>query len=83
MTEEILTVNKDMFLDCIRALSVFIDNSSDSFQNIKTSKDLPPDTRRVILKVLRSNIESVSAVMLALEASMTHPQQINDLKLVN
>ena len=70
MTEEIIAVDKHIFLDCIRALSVFVDTTSDSYQNVKTAEDLTPAAKRVVLKVLKNNIESISAIMLALEASM-------------
>lgn len=83
MTEEVIGVNKEMFLDCIRALTAFVDSTSDSYQNVKDSTEMDPAARRLVMKVLKGNIESVSAVMLALEACMIQPQQINDMTLIN
>lgn len=69
---EVLMVNKNVFVSCLRALGTFLDVKSENFETFRQSDILPIESRRVILDLLKHDLQVISQITHALEASMDY-----------
>lgn len=67
---EVIMVNKNIFIACVRALGVFLDTASENFESFRRSEHISPDNKRLILNIIQHDLKSIGQITHALEASM-------------
>lgn len=76
---EVIVVHKETFLACIKALTIYLSNSFDYYNQVKKS-GLDPQAKKMMLDILKTDLDTIGNVSNALEQSMDYKAEVDVVK---